>query len=433
MTKKKKPTPRLVVADAQGNIYDHPDLTMLVRRGGEFGPPRPDEIVSLPAESDLFMLPARRAVGLDPVTGDVQVQEDFAVAAFACPGYTLSGLAAYVTDKGAPRLPLFAYGAVGFENGRFWVCASRVDEDQRQVFKNVPKDKIKRGAEAMLKSYPDNRLVRHLATCALSYCCPAARNLALGRFECPLPTARGCNARCLGCISLQAKDSGFPSTQSRITFTPTAAEIVEIMRHHAEREPRPIFSFGQGCEGEPLTEAALITEAVALYRSGGGQGTVNVNTNASLPQTMEPLAQAGLSSIRVSLNSARPTLYEAYYRPVGYAFADVVETIAQAKRHGLFVSLNFLFFPGVSDSEAEVEALTALVSEHKVDFIQLRNLNLDPELYMTIAAPFAQGSGMGLANFRKRLKDACPWLRYGYFNPYLGGPAEHAGEGSKDE
>jgi hypothetical protein len=27
---------------------------------------------------------------------------------------------------------------------------------------------------------------------------------------------------------------------------------------------------------------------------------------------------------------------------------------------------------------------------------------------------------MGLANFKKRLKKACPWLEFGYFNPYLG-------------
>lgn len=30
-------------------------------------------------------------------------------------------------------LPLFAYGAVGFANGRFYVCAKKVDEDVRQV------------------------------------------------------------------------------------------------------------------------------------------------------------------------------------------------------------------------------------------------------------------------------------------------------------
>ncbi len=31
---------------------------------------------------------------------------------------------------------------------------------------------------------------------------------------------------------------------------------------------------------------------------------------------------------------------------------------------------------------------------------------------------------MGLAVFMKRLKKLCPWLRYGYFNPYLGDAAE---------
>ena len=31
---------------------------------------------------------------------------------------------------------------------------------------------------------------------------------------------------------------------------------------------------------------------------------------------------------------------------------------------------------------------------------------------------------MGLGVFMKRLKKLCPWLRYGYFNPYLGDAAE---------
>lgn len=31
---------------------------------------------------------------------------------------------------------------------------------------------------------------------------------------------------------------------------------------------------------------------------------------------------------------------------------------------------------------------------------------------------------MGLTSFMKRLKKLCPWLRYGYFNPYLGEKAE---------
>ncbi|MDD3313749.1 radical SAM protein, partial [Pseudodesulfovibrio sp.] len=285
---------------------------------------------------------------------------------------------------------------------------------------HIPPDRIEAGAHQLIAELPGNRLVGHLAGCALTSGCPAAKNLALGRFECPLPTARTCNARCVGCISEQPEDSGFPSPQCRIAFTPTADEIVQIMRRHESRERRPIFSFGQGCEGEPLTEAELICEAVRAYRADGGTGTVNVNTNGSRHQVIPALRVAGVNSIRVSLNSARKGPYEAYYRPRGYGFEDVRETIAKAHEVGLFVSLNLLFFPGVTDTEEEFEALVELGETCRYDFIQLRNLNLDPELYLKLMAPFGHSPSMGFVNFRKRLKKALPWINYGYFNPYLG-------------
>ncbi|PKN40628.1 MAG: radical SAM protein [Deltaproteobacteria bacterium HGW-Deltaproteobacteria-18] len=414
----KKIQPVMVFADADGNVYDHPDLLMLVRRGRELTLPRPDELIPLPEGSDLYLLPGRHALGLDPETGKAEAMEERAVAAFVCPSYTLSASAAYLPDADAPKLPLFAYGAIGFARDKFWVAATQVDKDRRQVFSQIAPERITKGAQDLLKRYPENRLISHLSRCALTFCCPAAKNLALGRFEAPLPTSKACNARCYGCISHQPLDSGFPSSQNRIDFTPTAKEIVEIMNLHSKRAKNPVMSFGQGCEGEPLTEAALLTEAIALFRSGGGRGTVNINTNASLPDTMPGLAKAGLDSIRVSLNSARESVYNSYYRPHGYTFADVRRTIVTAKEHGLFVSLNYLFFPGVNDVESELEALTDLVASARPDYIQMRNLSLDPELYLGCVGDPTEPS-MGLGNFMKRLKKACPWINYGYFNPYL--------------
>jgi len=414
----KKIQPVMVYADADGNVYDHPDLLMLVRRGRELTLPRPDELIPLPEGSDLYLLPGRHAMGLDPNTGKAEAMEERAVAAFVCPSYTLSATAAYLGDTDAPKLPLFAYGAIGFAKDRFWVAATQVDKDRRQVFSHVAPERITKGAQDLLKRYPENRLISHLSRCALTFCCPAAKNLALGRFEAPLPTSRVCNARCYGCISHQPVESGFPASQNRIDFKPTPREIAEIMHLHSKRAKNPILSFGQGCEGEPLTEALLLTEAIALFRSEGGRGTVNMNTNASLPDAIPTLAQAGLDSIRVSLNSARESVYNSYYRPHGYAFADVRRTIATAKENGLFVSLNYLFFPGVNDVESELEAMTELVSATRPDYVQMRNLSLDPELYLACVGDPVEPS-MGLGNFMKRLKKACPWINYGYFNPYI--------------
>ncbi len=84
------------------------------------------------------------------------------------------------------------------------------------------------------------------------------------------------------------------------------------------------------------------------------------------------------------------------------------------------MSLNFLYFPGISDTEFEVSALVEVAKQTKFDFIQLRNLNIDPDLYMELMEPYEFGPGMGFINFRKRIKNECPWVNFGYFNPYLG-------------
>lgn len=434
--------PHLVMADEEGNIYDDPRLLMVCRRGAQWGLPRPDELMPLPVESELFLLPGRRAVGLDPESGEIVCPEggaQLAVAAFAAPAHTLSAHPAYLTDTGAPLLPLFAYGAVGFANGRFYVCARKVDQDARQQFRHISRGRIKQGARRLLREYPGNRLIRHiLDNCVARYDCPAARNFALGRYEAPLPVSRACNARCVGCISAQEKDSPLDVTpQCRLAFTPKAAEIAEVMRVHASRVTQvPIYSFGQGCEGDPLTCADLLEESIRLFRANGGRGTVNCNTNASRTEAVIRLAEAGLTSLRVSCNSARAELYHRYYRPVDYSFDDVRASIREARARGIFVSLNLLFFPGVTDTEEELEALARLIGENGVSMIQWRNLNIDPEWYFQLMSAVPRGQdesqaralalspSMSLTIFMKRLRKLCPWLRYGYFNPWLGDRAE---------
>ncbi len=419
--------PHLVVADAQGNIYDHPDLLMVCRRGSQWGLPRPDEMMPLPPESELFYLPGRRAAGLNEESGEIETLDELAVAAFAAPAHTLTAHPAYVSHDNAPLLPLFAYGAVGFAKGRFYICAKKVDEDPRQEFRHVKKSVLTQKVRELMRTYPENRLMQHIMQqCVMRYDCPAARNLALGRHEAPLPTSRVCNARCVGCISQQEADSPIVTTpQCRLEFCPSPQEIVEVMRHHEAQElEKPIYSFGQGCEGEPLTEAATLIEAVRLFRNGGGRGTVNLNSNASIPDAIEELGRVGLTSLRVSLNSAREEAYNAYYRPKGYTFAHVRQSLCKAREQNVFTSLNLLYFPGITDTEEEIDALSHIVGSTGVSFIQLRNLNIDPEMYLDLLKDIPMGPAVGFRNFKKRLRKMCPWLKFGYFNPWLGDKAD---------
>ena len=440
--------PYLVFADKNGDIYDHPDLLMLCRRGAEWGLPKMDELIPLPDESELFLLPKRQACGLNPSTGEIEnVDDTLAVAAFLAPAHTLSAHPVYIQEDTAPILPLFAYGAVGFFNDQFYVCAKLVDQDPRQKFAQISRDKIAKKARELQRQYPKNRLVGHiLNNCVARYDCPAARNFALGRFEAPLPTSKTCNAHCLGCISHQETNSPIKTTpQCRISFTPTADEICEVMTIHASRELKtPIFSFGQGCEGDPLINGDLLARAIKKYRQKGGHGTINCNTNASIPDNVAKLAAAGLTSMRVSMNSAQKELYSRYYRCQSYTFSDVQESIKVARENNIFISINLLFFPGLTDTEEELEALANLVGSNGVSMIQWRNLNVDPVWYYQVMTDHTVDinnpnlknsnsnfihnqeslqfgtSGMGLNTFMQRLKKLCPWLIYGYFNPWLG-------------
>ena len=183
---------------------------------------------------------------------------------------------------------------------------------------------------------------------------------------------------------------------------------------HLKEAENAIVSFGQGCEGDPILQADVIGKAVREMRCQTDRGTINFNSNASLPDAIDELAAAGVESIRVSLNSAQESLYNAYYRPCGYRFADVVESMQRAKSAGLYLMLNYLVFPGVSDRTDEIEAMAELIDLVGVDMIQMRNLSLDPVLYLDSLQ--VTGKGVGMLEMLKQHKARFPKIQYGYFN-----------------
>lgn len=420
--------PSLVFANANGEIQDFPELKMAGRSGSWFFRPELEDIIPLPEGSELFVLPNRLPIGIekesgDPVLLDVDPYDSSspiqAVAAFMAPAHTAIYSAAF--EKATPdvdHLPLFAYTAVGWLDDRFWVCGFRSDDDIRQESAGFNPSQIKKKTTGKMKAFPANRLIQHLGKCSLTYSCPAAKNYFLGRYEAPLPTSPACNANCVGCISLQPSGC-CPSTQERIRFVPKPAEIAEVAVAHLNTAPRPVVSFGQGCEGEPLLQHATIEKAIQLIRKQTDKGTINLNSNASLPEAVERLAAAGLDSIRVSMNSARKGCHTLYYRPQGFSFKNVLESILVMKKAGRFVSLNYFILPGFTDDQDEYAALCDIVDLYRPDLIQLRNLNMDPDWYFDTVLHPARGKPMGMRAWLHQLKTRFPELRFGYFNPPL--------------
>lgn len=415
-----------LVANRHGEIYELDGYAAVGMAGRQLTPLTVDMSIPTPHGAEAMFLPDRRPVvyhlrdrrletlDRDPYRPGEPV---FPVALFNSPGYVNTHLAAYAERSRAPRLPLFSYGAAGWHADGFRSTLIRVDAEPRQDLRLMKPGDVQRGIQRLRRELPDNRLRAHLEKCALTYGCPAGKNFFLGRYEAPLPTAERCNARCLGCLSLQA-EGGIRSSQERIDFTPTPEEIAQVALSHIGRVPDGVVSFGQGCEGDPLLAARVIEPAVRRIREHTNRGTVNLNCNGSLPDTVKALFKAGMDSMRVSLNSVREPCYRAYFRPRGYAFADVARSIDSAVEQGGWVSLNYLNMPGITDTPEEMDALMRFLKKHPVHMIQWRNLNYDPLRYLdTMERAAPQGGSMGIPRMLETLGKRFPDLMFGYFNP----------------
>ncbi len=426
--------------DDDGVVFEEPSLAALGRSWDETWEIRAEDMIPLPKGSTLVMLPGRQAVGMVESTGEARAVwieprrpggrevPAWAVAALLPAGYTRTLVPAYVrvpSGRDGVVLPLYGYTAVGMRDGRPYVAAMKTDDPTRWAPNRYNTSDLGRLVDEAVQAAPANRILRQLARCALEYGCFTAQNVFYRRWEAGIPVSPSCSAACIGCISLQPAEC-CPSPQARIDFVPSVEEVCEIAIPHLATAPDAIVSFGQGCEGEPLLQADLIAEATRRIRAAVGRGVVNVNTNAGFRDGVKKACSAGLDSMRVTLASARPDMYSLYHRPQTYRFEDVEASVLAAKDAGVYVSVNLLVFPGLTDREEELDALCAFIDRTGLDMVQLRNLNIDPDV-LTSALPAASGKVLGLHEFTSEIRRRLPGVRLGSFSPSRGellGPAQ---------
>ena len=382
----------LAYSDARGRVFFDAAKTPLAD-GGIVRNVERAELIPLPAGAIVSMLPGRSPV----IAGGRTVPRRTALGVLLPAGYTRTLLPAFQRKTDAPQLPLFGYTFAAVVDDELAVAAMRTDEGEDWQPRSFAEGELEGTIARRSALDPRNRTLAQLSVCAREYGCFTAQNVFLERGEAAVPVAPKCNAACVGCISELDADSAIPSPQTRIAFEPDVADLVRIGVHHLERVEAGIVSFGQGCEGEPLLRSTAIAEAIERIRAQRPNGTLNCNTNGSLPKSLQRLIDAGLQAVRISLNSFRPDVYAAYYRPTGYALDDVLESVALAVDAGLRVSLNLLTHPGVTDERAEIEAAEAFLRAHPVALVQTRTLNIDPDVYFARVGRPAEPLGMRVA------------------------------------
>ena len=416
---------RVLFADERGQVFEHPELLALVGAGEPAMPLEPPS--PLPDHATLAALPGRRPYGFDPATGKIveltemrvgrKLVKPSAVAAVLPPGWTRTELPAFRKSAIAPVLPQWAYAAAAWDEKSGMHVAWALHTDKRTHWDPATHSTpdLPRLVQERLRR-DDNPLLRQLKTCALEYRCFTAQNTFYVRDEGAIPASSGCNARCVGCISDQPPE-GPPASHERMARSPDAQYMARIGIAHLREAPgRTMVSFGQGCEGEPLTRAREIAESIRQMRAVTRRGSINVNTNGSLPDNLAQLIDAGLDAVRISLNSAHKPLYEAYYQPINYGWDDVRASIRLARKRGIYTAINLLSFPGVTDQEGEAEKLCELVGREKIDQVQSRSLAIDPDQYLAVAKRYsAGGPRIGIGELLNRLRRARRGLNIGNF------------------
>ncbi|MBP3722536.1 MAG: radical SAM protein, partial [Selenomonadaceae bacterium] len=193
--------------------------------------------------------------------------------------------------------------------------------------------------------------------------------------------------------------------------------------YHLDFAPEAMVSFGQGCEGDPSLEYEKISEAILRVRERTNRGKINMNTNAGFTEGVKKIVDAGLNNMRVSIISAVEETYSAYYR-ANYTLDNVKKSIRYATEKGVYVSLNLLTFPGLNDREEETEKWIEFFKELPVPMIQIRNLNMDPDVLMDkLSKP--HGKMLGTRRFLEILRENFPKMKIGSFSHFNEGISDN--------
>ena len=405
------PVMRLLVSRPDGSLDTLPGLRPAARSGRRLLPLRAEDLVPLPDGATLAHLPGRAALAFDGGAA-VEVPGMLPVAAVLPVGHLRTLLPASRPRRGAPRLPLFGYTAVAEHRGEPMVAALRTDDLDWWSPARFRSADLPAAVEAARRALPGNRIVDQLAVCALEHNCYTAQNTMYRRFEGALPASPACNADCLGCISLQT-DGEAPAPQPRMRYAPTAGELAGLASYHLGGEDARIVSFGQGCEGEPLTRPDALEEATRLIRRAHPQATIHINTNGSSPGALRRLIAAGCNSVRISAISFTDAVFRPYYRPIGYGLDDVVACGEAMHDAGGQVCLNLLTLPGVTDSPEELSRTAEACRRMGVTQIQWRSLNVDHDWLAAVLPELNPGVGMRAA--LEHLTAALPGVEHGNF------------------
>ena len=176
-----------------------------------------------------------------------------------------------------------------------------------------------------------------------------------------LPVAPACNIQCRYCIrKYDCANESRPGVSSRVFNAQEALERVRLLIERGEH----ISVIGIAGPGDPLANDVTFEVLSAINREYPDL-ILCVSTNGlALSDRLEDLVNAGVRSLKVTINAVIPETAEKVYSRVSYkgkhytgrAAADILlcnqwRGLREAIEAGLIVKVNTVLIPGVNDKE----------------------------------------------------------------------------------
>ncbi len=414
---------RLLLASEQGEFFEHPNLEPLPPRAGERLPAElggPDLFKASPSGSERVALHGYRPVGWDPerqcrvqlttIERKGQEREVWAVGAALPPDWLCLRVPSGGAEPGHPDTHLSAFCEVASREGAFLVAASNLLPLSWGDAPAYDTPDLLSCVQRRLAATPGNRVLRRLAHCALEQACRMAQNFFYRRGEVFLPVLGGCAAGRRRCSAFHRPQNG-GSVNDSSNATSRVEDLVDVGAEHLRQVRGGTVTFGLGAGGDQHLLYERIKRSILMLRAHAPDARLNLDTQAGLPSSIGRLFTAGLSSVRIGLNSAVRDHYERCYGSSGATFENLRGTLGVASGKGARIFLGLEVIPGFSDRPSELEALLGLIAEFGVEGIQLRTQS-GPQEGPSVAV-FGEQAALGIGELVQQLRSRAPGLWLG--------------------
>lgn len=380
---------RAVHSDRSGRVYVSEDWRACAFDGSRTLPI--ERAIPLPEGARLVPL-AREAQGLDRIGRTRALGASrWAIGAVLPEGFSRTSHPSYIDDDPhlTPLEPQATAALCADEKGALYVAALPTGVSTRTAGQS---------AQGHPATVARNSAARQVARCARENECAAARDAQLGLRTAALPVAARPNERPPAPVAPQARPDA--SLREPAALRPSAAELAELALAHLAAGGERV-AFGRACEGEPLTAARLIEDAVSRIRSARPDARIAIETNGSSANALRRLVETGVSEVAIRIASARSDTYDALHGPIGFRFAEVRAALGLARSAGAKVTLLILTLPGLTDRQSELDALASLAAE--ADEVRLRDLAADARRALALLPRGDPPLGMEAALARLRV------------------------------